>query len=159
MSEEQCSRRCKNETLNDYRNEALQIAVDHGFTEATVGEDIALMHSELSEALEDSRMGARPTDLWYEEKVLAYTQAGEPLMIGGKHAAVVIRHDEPYPRLANGLKDFANPRKPAGIPSEIADVLIRAFHFAGKHGIDLDAAVAEKMRYNATRPYKHGKTL
>lgn len=41
--------------LNKLRDEALRIATAHGFTGSTVGEDIALMHSELSEALEDHR--------------------------------------------------------------------------------------------------------
>lgn len=34
---------------------------------------------------------------------------------------------------------------------EIADLLIRAFDFAGEHGLDLDGAVREKMAYNAKR--------
>lgn len=43
--------------LNELRDNCLRIAVEHGFTDASVGEDIALMHSELSEALEDHRHG------------------------------------------------------------------------------------------------------
>jgi len=34
-----------------------KIAKEHGFKDASIGEDIALMHSELSEALEDHRAG------------------------------------------------------------------------------------------------------
>jgi NTP pyrophosphatase (non-canonical NTP hydrolase) len=41
----------------------------------------------------------------------------------------------------------------------MADIVIRVAHFCAKHGIDLDKAVAEKMEYNATRPYKHGKVM
>jgi NTP pyrophosphatase (non-canonical NTP hydrolase) len=48
------------------------------------------------------------------------------------------------------------PRKPEGIPSELADVIIRALHFAGIYGIDVDAIVQEKHEYNLTRPYRHG---
>lgn len=36
-------------------NEAKRIADEHGFTDATIPEDIALMHSELSELLEEYR--------------------------------------------------------------------------------------------------------
>ena len=50
----------------------------------------------------------------------------------------------------------AKPGKPEGIPSELADIVIRVFHLAGKEGIDLDAIVEEKLAYNATRGYKHG---
>jgi NTP pyrophosphatase (non-canonical NTP hydrolase) len=46
--------------------------------------------------------------------------------------------------------------KPEGVPIELADILIRVFDLAGRYGIDLDKAVAEKMAYNEGRPYRHG---
>jgi NTP pyrophosphatase (non-canonical NTP hydrolase) len=101
-------------SLNELRDEAFRIATEHGFTENTVGEDIALMHSELSEALEDYRGGHPPNLMWFDAA------------------------------------------KPCGVPSELADTIIRVLHFAGKHGIDIEAAVAAKMAYNETRPFKHG---
>ena len=48
-------------------------------------------------------------------------------------------------------------KKPCGIPSELADVVIRVFDFAGGAGIDLEKIILEKMEYNKNRPYKHGK--
>ena len=48
------------------------------------------------------------------------------------------------------------PTKPEGIPSELADVVIRIADFCGHHGIDLEAAIAEKMAYNDTRAFRHG---
>lgn len=47
--------------------------------------------------------------------------------------------------------------KPCGIPSELADVIIRIFDFAGGANIDLEKIILEKMEYNEKRPYKHGK--
>jgi NTP pyrophosphatase (non-canonical NTP hydrolase) len=44
-----------------------------------------------------------------------------------------------------------------GVAAELADVLIRIFHFCGKRGIDLGEAVRLKHKYNLNRPYKHGK--
>ena len=47
--------------------------------------------------------------------------------------------------------------KPIGVPSELADILIRVGDLAAYLGIDLEAEVAMKMAYNRTRPPKHGK--
>ncbi len=95
------------------KNECKRIADEHGFTDATPGEDIALMHSELSEALEDIRKSRWET---------SYEESG----------------------------------KPCGVPSELADVVIRLMHFCGKNGINLGKIVLEKMLYNESRPFKHG---
>lgn len=50
--------------------------------------------------------------------------------------------------------------KPEGIPSELADVVIRIADMCGQYGIDLEKIIIEKMKYNESRPYKHGgKTI
>jgi NTP pyrophosphatase (non-canonical NTP hydrolase) len=46
--------------------------------------------------------------------------------------------------------------KPEGIPVELADVVIRIADLCGVEGIDLEAAIKEKLAYNATRPHLHG---
>jgi NTP pyrophosphatase (non-canonical NTP hydrolase) len=46
--------------------------------------------------------------------------------------------------------------KPEGVPSELADVVIRCFSLAGEAGIPLGAMVVEKLRYNETRALRHG---
>jgi NTP pyrophosphatase (non-canonical NTP hydrolase) len=55
-----------------------------------------------------------------------------------------------WPNGENGIK------KPEGIISELADVVIRIMDMCGYYGIDLEAAIKEKHAYNVTRPYKHG---
>ena len=53
-----------------------------------------------------------------------------------------------------------NGDKPCGVPSELADVVIRVFDMCGYYGIDLGKAINEKMKYNEGRPFKHGgKTI
>ena len=46
--------------------------------------------------------------------------------------------------------------KPQGIASEFADIVIRVGHYSVQQGIDLEREVEQKMKYNATRPYRHG---
>lgn len=120
-------------SLNKLGKEAQEIAESKGFTSATPAEDLALMHSELSEALEDIRIGRPLNALLFED-----LETGE----------IVPGHQGDNVR-----------RKPVGVPSEMADVIIRVAHFCAKHGIDLDTAVEEKMGYNMTRPYRHGNKV
>jgi len=46
--------------------------------------------------------------------------------------------------------------KPEGVPSELADVVIRVADVAGLLGIDLEGAIRRKLAYNKTRPQRHG---
>lgn len=76
------------------------------------GTKIALMHSELSEALEADRKG-----ILSDDKIPAYS----------------------------------------GLEAELADAVIRILDFAGRHNLRLGEAMIEKLAFNTSRPYKHGK--
>ena len=52
---------------------------------------------------------------------------------------------------------YEDNNKPCGIPSELADVIIRICDFCGAHNIDLDKIIEEKMEYNKNREFKHNK--
>jgi NTP pyrophosphatase (non-canonical NTP hydrolase) len=47
--------------------------------------------------------------------------------------------------------------KPVGLPTELADIIIRVCDFAGSLGIDLEHEIRQKSDYNETRPPKHGR--
>lgn len=104
----------------------------------SVGEDIALMHSELSEALEAYRDGLGVNKVYVTEPAAIGMFAGTKLV--------------PY----NPDNPLHAKLKPEGVPIELADVLIRVFDFCYRHGIDIQQALELKHAYNATRPHLHG---
>jgi NTP pyrophosphatase (non-canonical NTP hydrolase) len=64
---------------------------------------------------------------------------------------------EEYRNHKNPTETYYNDNdKPEGIPSELADIVIRVFDMCGYYGIDLERSIKEKMEYNKSRPYKHG---
>lgn len=87
---------------------------------------------------------------------------------GNKLLLIVSEIIEAHDELRNGrdadethyLTCFGDrPDKPEGVPSELADVVIRVLDFCYTEGINLDAMITEKLAYNATRGHKHGKTF
>lgn len=129
--------------INDLIAEAHENAVAHGFWESDrpFAEQIALMHSELSEALEEFRDGRGLDKVYYS---CQYSKV----------------HNVP---LGHCKKNITCAQceygKPEGIPIELADAIIRICDACGQYGIDLDRAIRLKMEYNKTRPYKHGKKI
>jgi NTP pyrophosphatase (non-canonical NTP hydrolase) len=102
--------------------------------------DIALMHSELSECLEFIRA---------KQKCVcghSTTESGECVDPECTQNKKVSPPDDHVPSLT-------------GEAAELADVLIRIFHYCGRRNINLGEAVRLKHEYNITRPYKHGKNL
>ena len=53
-------------------------------------------------------------------------------------------------------EQYYDGTKPCGIPSEMADIIIRVLDASAMYGIDIQGAVEEKMAYNRTRGYRHG---
>lgn len=95
----------------------------------TFGEQIVMMHSELSEVIEEYRKSdGTPTRIYHSH----------PLKID----------------LDGNI--IGDASKPEGVPIEFADLLIRVFDTAEYYGIDLFDAIFTKARYNLTRSQRHG---
>ena len=127
-------------TISELVAQSHEMAVEKGFTvpgqPTDVPQSLMLVVSELSEALEEIRSGHAPTTV--------YT----------KTIRTVPRDLDP--RFKN---DPSPPVKPEGFGVELADAVIRIAHLCGALDIDLEARITEKLAYNATRPYKHGRAF
>ena len=110
------------------QTEILHVNIRNGWfeTERTVGDDLALLHSEVSEALDA-----------YREH--GFDDATDTNTYGS--------HDD--------LAQNRLP-KPEGFGSELADVLIRLLDTCERRGVDLVTEYERKIAYNATRGHRHG---
>jgi len=120
--------------INDLVKETGEINRDKGWrdTKRSDLELLALIHSEISEAVEEVRFGDRPP-IW---------QKGD-----SQYANTIVLPDEQI---------WSNNRKPEGVAIELADAVIRIADFFDYHGWDLEQALRLKLDYNKTRSYRHG---
>lgn len=111
--------------LNALRDEVFSINKSNGWhnEERSFGELIALVHSEASEALEDYRAGHPVNKVWYEYK----NEDGSIDKVSGF--------------IRNGVLG-----KPCGIPSELADVVIRILDICGLYGWDIEFKHFKKIK-------------
>lgn len=118
--------------IQEIMNEARKTAKEKGFAIrdwSDIPQALCLIHSEISEALEEYRDEGSPLkDIFYmhDDEIIPYSK-------------VTVEH------------------KPVGLTVELADALIRICHLAEDLGLDLEEAIKVKMAYNKTRPHKHGK--
>ena len=176
--------------LAELQKEAYAIAKSKGWhdrdDEVTFGDRIALVHSELSEALEAYREhGLEPWGLYPYIDTPYDEPPPKPEGVSYKLADVVIRVAD-MAEHAGFTLDEEPPEwtphfKPETLGDWIAlghwllsDVLDSAYtddifvtrmlsatvdwirRMAARYGIDLDAAIEVKMEYNRTREYRHG---
>ena len=122
--------------LNTLAEEIYNTAKEKGWHDKPVafGDCMANIHAELSEAWEDYRAGKPLNEVTYKCRP--------------DYAERV--------NTCNNNCDLCQWGKPCGIPSELADVIIRALDACHMYGIDADKIIQEKMRFNQHRPYKHG---
>lgn len=127
--------------INELAKEVHENAVAHGWWEKppTLPEALCLIHGELSEALEEYR-------------------EGNPLVYG---TCALAAEDCKFSGVCDkvGQPGAEGPCKPEGIAVELADVILRTLDLMAALGVDVDAVVMAKHRYNLGREYKHGGKL
>jgi NTP pyrophosphatase (non-canonical NTP hydrolase) len=128
------------------------------FVQRTFGELIALVHSEASEALEEHRLGHHPDNLYFSFRSKP-GGSGVEVLREIEDGRIMVR---PYDseRMVELTPDNAAQYgfevKPEGIPSEMADIIIRVLDIAGYYGIDIERAMLVKAKYNESRSHRHG---
>jgi NTP pyrophosphatase (non-canonical NTP hydrolase) len=55
-----------------------------------------------------------------------------------------------------GHEDWNEGQKPEGELIELADAVIRIMDYCGQRGWDLGEAIEMKVKFNSTRPHRHG---
>lgn len=120
--------------LELFMKEVHQVAVDKGWYSPAKSkvEALALVHCEVSEAIEEIRKG----DL-------------SPIYQLNSMYCVVEPDDD----------DWNRATKSEGLAVELADVVIRVLDFCEHYNIPLIDAMLLKNEYNKTRPFRHGKVL
>lgn len=118
--------------INKLSEEIHLTNIEKGFyeSEKNIGEMLALVHSEVSEALEADRKDRYVT-----------------------HDITEINMEENDEKFNWLFKEFVKD----SFEDELADVMIRIMDLAKHKEVDLEEHIKSKMRFNSLREYKHGK--
>jgi NTP pyrophosphatase (non-canonical NTP hydrolase) len=119
-------------TLGEFQSAIYWINLKNGWfdSDRTFGDDVALIHSEVSEMFEAYRSDG------LEDTTITHCTKHQPV--------------EGHPIVGEDLC------KPEGVGSELADILVRLLDTAERHDIDITYELMRKIRYNHTRSYRHG---
>lgn len=149
------SHRARVPDFNDFSRACYEMSASKGWHERLLGEPaldgghptdvnvdgvaakLALIHSEVSEALEELRKDGKDGKRTMQRYYVTQARPGTKEVYAGTVGA-------------------EEELKPEGFVVELADVVIRIGDLCGALGLDLDGAIKAKMAFNATRPHKHG---
>jgi NTP pyrophosphatase (non-canonical NTP hydrolase) len=129
------------DTMDNLQKNINAWAIGKGFWgegQDNFGQKLALIHSELSEALEAHRANESPTDVYGKKFALNETQWWSD----------------------DGNAEHERSEKyciPEGVGIELADAVIRILDLCEHLKIDLARCILDKMAYNQKREHKHGK--
>lgn len=145
--------------LHDIQRTSHENSRAHGFWDGPENDNVptklALIHSEVSEALEAFREGKMETGIAWKNGPTTPPFAE----IKVDHDGSWVRegpHDHWVVATDEAMASLGFLGKPEGFPSELADVIIRVADLAERLGIDLEHEIQLKYDYNQTREKMHG---
>jgi len=120
------------------------IAKSKGFDTGQHGTQVALVATEVAEALEHLTLPENPVTAAFI-----------------KGLRMLVQEFETYRKEAEGYRDGSSVADREKLYEELADILIRVFSYAGGNGQGglLATALLTKIEKNAARPYLHGKAF
>ncbi|MES2382626.1 MAG: hypothetical protein V4538_16375 [Bacteroidota bacterium] len=130
--------------INELSHQIYANAKSKGFfeEEKNTGEMLCLIHSEISEALNADNENKYCDLAGFFERLNQISFSYNDGTTKIKEEDFIILFES---RIKNTFED------------EIADSLMRLMSLAAYRGINIEQHIQLKMRYNLTRPYKHGK--
>jgi len=131
-----------------------RINLDNGWFEGperSTSDELMMIVGEVAEAHEEDRKGKAPGERYYTYTFKGQDYLDYKITVDSDGAHAWHRGE------SIALEDLpVRIRKPEGIPSEMADIVIRVLDFCYRHQIDLEEVLLEKLAYNETRGHRHG---
>lgn len=145
---EKCAEEVKRDNglaINEFATEVHDNARAHGWWDKPISlpEAVALMHSELSEALQAYRNG--DPVMWFE-----------CMESGDEHRPCDPEDEFDCLNYKTRYDCKYRSAKPEGVAVEFADCIIRILDYMAYLRVDVEDILTAKHEYNKTREYRHG---